>query len=317
MTRRPVRVAVIGVGAMGYHHARILHQLQQQGKAELVAVVDRDQKRAEKVAEEFHTKPYTDYHKVTREDPDAVTIALPTSLHAEVATYFAEHGTHILVEKPIADTIGNAKKIIEAARENNVILMVGHVERFNPAVQKLREIIANNELGEIVAISAKRVGPLPPRIKDVGVITDLAVHDIDVIRYITGAEVTEVYARARNTVNPTGLEDAAIIMLTLTNNAYAVIETNWLTPYKLRRLTVTGTKAIAELDYIQQTLNIYKKDRRVEVLIDREEPLKRELSHFIECVRTGKRPLVTGEDGLKALQVAIKAIESARQKEIP
>ena len=317
MTRRPVRVAVIGVGAMGYHHARILHQLQQQGEAELVAVADRDQKRAEKVAEEFHTKPYTDYHKVIHEDPDAVTIALPTSLHAEAATYFAKNKIHILVEKPIADTIENAKKIIEAARENNVILMVGHVERFNPAVQKLREIIASGELGEIVAISAKRVGPLPPRIKDVGVITDLAVHDIDVIRYITSAEITEVYARARNTINPTGLEDAAIIMLTLTNNAYAVIETNWLTPYKLRRLTVTGTKAIAELDYIKQTLNIYKKDRRVEALIDREEPLKRELSHFIECVRTRKQPLVTGEDGLKALQVEIKAIESARQKEIP
>ena len=155
------------------------------------------------------------------------------------------------------------------------------------------------------------MGPLPPRIKDVGVIIDLAVHDIDIIRYITGKEIKEVYAKARNTIHPEGVEDAAIILLTLENNTHTIIETNWLTPYKLRKLTVTGTQAIAELDYIQQTLTIYKKDRKIEILIEKEEPLKRELKHFIKCIRTGQKPLVTGEDGLQALIIATKALKSS------
>ena len=297
---------------MGYHHARVYSELEREGEVTLVGVADIDKKRAEQVAKKFNTKPYTDYRQLLKEDIEAVSIAVPTTLHKEVATYFAKNKVHILVEKPIADTPQNAAEIIRTAKDNNVILMVGHIERFNPAVQKLKEVIERRELGDIVTISAKRVGPLPPRIKDVGVIIDLAVHDIDIIRYITNKEIVEVYAKARNSIHPAGVEDAAIILLTLEDNIHAIIETNWLTPYKIRKLTVVGTEAVAELDYIQQTLTIHKQDKTREVPVTKEEPLKRELKHFIECIKTNKNPLVTGEDGLKALIIATKALESTK-----
>jgi UDP-N-acetylglucosamine 3-dehydrogenase len=309
--QRPVRVGVVGVGMMGYHHARVYYEFSREGVVELVGVADVNWERARRVAEQFHTKPFRDPFELLREGVDAVSIAVPTSLHRDVALSFIEGGVHVLVEKPIADTVEKALDIIRAAEKNGVVLLVGHIERFNPAVQKLKQLMSRGELGSPITVSAKRVGPFSPRVADVGVTVDLAVHDIDVMAFLLEEYPSRVYARARNILETSNTEDYALILLTFPDEVDGVIETNRLTPYKARKLTVVGTKAIAELDYLSQDLKVYDEDFVKQARVEREEPLKRELRHFINCVRGVEKPLVTGWDGLKALKVALAAVESA------
>jgi len=308
-----LRVGVVGVGNMGRHHARIYSELSKEGKVEFVGVADANLERAKEVASQFKTKAFGDYKELV-ERVDAVSIAVPTSLHRQVALEFIENGVSVLVEKPIAESIESAQEIIRAAKKNNVTLMVGHVERFNPGVLKLKEILDENLIGKVVTLTAKRVGPLPPQIKDVGVIIDLAVHDIDVMSFLLERNVRKVYARAGSAKNPLELEDYAIIMLDF-ENATGVVETNWLTPHKVRTLSVVGTEGIAELNYITQKLILYNHEWVKEAKVQFKEPLRNELEHFVECVKKKEKPLVNGEEGLHALMVAIKALESADKDE--
>ncbi|MDK2870479.1 MAG: UDP-N-acetylglucosamine 3-dehydrogenase [Pyrococcus sp.] len=311
-----LRVGVVGVGNMGFHHARVYSELAREGKVELVGVADVNFERAREVAKKFNTIPYADYKELAKEDLDAVSIAVPTSLHKQVAIEFMERGINVLVEKPIAESIESAREMIRVAKENKVILMVGHIERFNPAVIKLKESIEKGLLGEVVSISAKRVGPMAIRIRDVGIIIDLGVHDIDVISYLFNDRVRKVYARAGNVKHPAGVEDHALIMLGFSNGKSGIIETNWLTPHKTRTLTAVGTEGIAYLDYIQQKLVIYNDEWEKIAKIERREPLKNEIEHFIECIKENKEPLISGEDGLHVLKVALKALESSKRDEV-
>ncbi|NJE30333.1 Gfo/Idh/MocA family oxidoreductase [Thermococcus sp. 18S1] len=310
-----LRAGVVGVGNMGYHHARVYSELARDGKVELVGVADANFERAKEVAKKFDTIPYADYKELAKEELDAVTIAVPTSLHKDVALEFIDAGTSVLVEKPIADTIENAETILMAAEEKDVTLMVGHIERFNPAVLKLKEVLNTALLGKILTITAKRVGPMPPQIKDTGVVIDLAVHDIDVMRFLFEEKLQKVYAKIGNAKHPAKVEDYSLIMLSFSNGKSGIIETNWLTPHKVRKLTIVGTEGIAELDYISQKFVIYNEEWIMEAKIEKKEPLRNELEHFIECVERKSQPLVTGEDGLYALKVAIKALESAQKDE--
>ena len=300
-------VGVIGVGAMGRNHARLYSEL---AGVELIGVADVNKQLAISIAQSYERKAYADYNDLLNENLDAVSIAVPTTLHKEVALDAIQQGINILVEKPIADTVENADEIIEAARQKGIKLMVGHVERFNPAIIKLKELINNGQLGDIISISAKRVGPYNPRIRDVGIILDLGTHDIDIMSYLYGNKVKEVYASGGSVIH--SHEDHAIITLNFDNGRSGVIETNWLTPHKVRNLTVIGSKGIAEVDYIQSSLRIFDREWVREAKIEKEEPLKLELEHFIDCVRHDKEPLVSGQEGKHALQVALAAIESAR-----
>ncbi len=300
-----LRVGVIGTGAMGKNHARIYSQLPDVG---LVAVSDVDGERANSVARSYACKAYEGYKGLLEESLDAVSIAVPTSLHKDIALEAIQRRINVLVEKPIADTEENADEIINAARQNRVKLMVGHTERFNPAIIKLKELISSDQLGDIISISAKRVGPYNPRVRDVGIIVDLATHDIDIMSYLYGEDIKEVYALAGNIIHPN--EDHAIITLNFNNGSSGVIETNWLTPHKVRNLTVIGSKGIAEVNYLEASLRISDKKQIREARVEKEEPLKLELQHFIQCVRQDKEPLVSGEDGKHALKVALAAVES-------
>ncbi len=310
-----IRVGVVGVGSMGFNHVRVYSELAREGKVELAGIADANFERAKEVAKKFGTIPYADYRELAKEELDAVSIAVPTSLHRQVALEFIERGTSVLVEKPIADTIENAEAIIKAAEKRGATLMVGHIERFNPAVLKLKELIQRGELGDIVTISAKRVGPMAARIRDVGIIIDLGVHDIDVISYLFGEPIKAVYARAGNVVHPAGVEDHALITLGFEHGS-GIVETNWLTPHKTRTLNVVGTGGIAYLDYIEQSLRLYNNEWIKEAKIRRREPLRNEIEHFIECVETGRRPLIDGKAGLHALRVALLAQESARSGKV-
>jgi len=310
-----LRVGVVGVGNMGKHHARIYSELSKEGKVEFVGVADANLERAKEVASQFKTKAFGDYRELVGE-VDAVSMAVPTSLHKQVVLEFIENGVSVLIEKPIAESIESAQEIIRAAKKNNVTLMVGHVERFNPAVLKLKEAINQGLLGEIVTMNAKRVGPMVVRIADVGVIIDLAVHDIDVMSFLSASKVKEVYAKARNVKHPAKVDDYALILLGFDRGMDGVIETNRLTPHKTRTLNIVGTKGIAYLDYINQSLVVYDEEWVKEAKIQKQEPLRNELEHFIKCVKEKEVPLVSGEDGLHALEVAVKALESANKDEV-
>ena len=217
---KQLRVGVIGVGAMGKNHARIYSQLP---GVELIAVADVNETLAASIAQSYGCKAYTDYNDLLNENLDAVSIAVPTTLHKKVALDAIKKGINTLVEKPIADTVENADEIIEAARRKGIKLMVGHVERFNPAIIKLKELIDNGLLGDVISISAKRVGPYNPRIRDVGIIIDLGTHDIDIMSYLYGERIKEVYASAGSVVH--SHEDHAIITLNFDNGSSGVIDT--------------------------------------------------------------------------------------------
>lgn len=299
-----IKVGVIGVGRMGRHHARIYSELP---GCELVGVVDKNFEQAKKIGKLYNTPPYKDPAELDK--VDAVSIAVPTSLHKKIAMDFIKKGVHCLVEKPIASTVEEAKEMITEAGKNGVKLMVGHVERFNPAVTKLKEIVEKGGLGKLILISTRRVGPFVSRIRDVGIIIDSATHDIDIARYLVGKEPVNIFAKSGQVKSEK--EDHAIVVLDFGDVA-ASIEVNWFTPHKVRSLVATGTEGIAYLDYIKQELEVYTSERRMVPRVNKEEPLKLELEHFLDCIKNNKKPLVDGQEGLKTLEVALKACNRAR-----
>lgn len=302
-----MRVGVIGVGNMGQNHVRIYHEL----GAEIVGVADLDKKKAIKVANQYETMAFADYRELLSRKLDAVTIAVPTASHREVALTVIEQGIHLLVEKPIADSASHGEEIVLAANTASVKLMVGYIERFNPVVRKLKEIIEDGILGSPILLSVRRVGAFPPGASDVSVILDSASHDIDIVRYITSKEPIEVFAKLSCVQNAKG--DCGLVVLDL-GSLVASIEVNYLTPHKVRTMVVTGTKGIAYMDYIEQTLKIYNAGWKMEPQFERDEPLRLELKHFMECIEQNKQPLVDGYDGLKTLKIALEA-EAKTHKE--
>lgn len=306
-----LRVGVIGTGAMGQHHIRIYSEM---AGVELAGIADVDEKRAKALAKQFNTKAFTDYNDLFSLDLDAVSVVVPTTLHKQVALDAMNSGTSVLVEKPIADTVGNADEIISEAKDAGLTLMVGHIERFNPAVSKMKEIIDSGQLGKVVSISTRRVGPYNPRIRDVGIILDLGVHDIDVISYLYNARISEVYAIAGRDIH--SQEDHASIMLRFNDNKAGVMDINWLTPHKVRKMTVIGVNGVAYVDYNDQTVSIHDGEWIREAKIEKAEPLKKELGHFVEVVRNKQKPLVSGDDGKHVLEVALAAIRSYKTGQI-
>lgn len=294
-----MRIGIIGSGIMGQLHARVYREL----GVDLMGVADVDRNVAEEMANRYQTRAFTDYEQLLTQGLDAVSIAVPTKLHSEVAVRTASHGVNMLVEKPIADSIDNAKKMIDAARKANVKLMIGHIERFNPVVQKLKEIIEEGVLGDLIVLSSRRVGPAATRVADIGITMDVASHDIDIARYLAKREAVEVLAKSSKVKNEKG--DCALMIIDF-GLLTASIEVNWFTPHKVRSIVVTGTKGIAYGDYIEQSLVIYDSTWKMEPKIEKEEPLRIELKHFLECVEMGKEPLTNGEDGLKTLEIALK-----------
>jgi predicted dehydrogenase len=308
-----IKVGVIGVGVMGRHHARVYSELP---GVELVGVADVNGELASAIAKTYHTKAFTNYKELLKQHLDAVTIAVPTSLHKKVSLDVAQAGMNMLVEKPIAETIENANEIINAARRNGLKLMVGHIERFNPIVPVLKESIKNSH---VISIGITRVGPFPPRVKDVGIVIDLATHDIDLIRYLTDSEFKRVYSLTSK--NLSGQEDSAILCFEMENGVLAYSIVNWLTPFKVREINVaTPGKLVKGWFQEQKVIEYmrYKKEDSAyiakELAVPFAEPLKLELEHFLDCIRRDREPLTSGIDGLKALEIAIKAENGSKDK---
>ena len=301
-------VAVIGAGFWGKNHARVYKELPE---TELLAICDINAERAKDVARKFRAEPYTDLEKLLKTRKiKAVSICTWSTSLAEVAIKAVKAGKHVLVEKPMAAAVAQAERLLEAAEENNVHLTVGFLMRFIPGLQQIKKAIEDKTIGELVCETAKRVSYWPERIGDVGVVKDLAIHDIDIMSYLFDEEPTAVYAKAGN-MRHRKFEDYAQIMLTFEGGKSGFIESNWLTPYKTRILTVTGSEAIMKLDYITQELTIENSRETLQPRYPVKEPLKIELQHFADCVSGKEKPLITGMDGLKALKIAESALRSS------
>jgi UDP-N-acetylglucosamine 3-dehydrogenase len=301
-------VAVVGTGFWGRNHARVYKEL---AETELLAICDIDPDRAKTVANQFGVKSYTNTAKMLKNtDIKAVSICTWSTSLAREAKKALDAGKHVLVEKPMATNVKQAEKLIETAKQKRLHLTVGFLMRFIPGLQQIRKAVEDETIGEPVCATAKRVSQWPERIGDVGVVKDTAIHDIDVMRYVFNEDPIAVYARI-GSMRQGKFEDYAQIMLTFEGGKTAFIESNWLTPYKTRVLVVTGSEAIMKLDYITQELTIENAKESVQPRYAMQEPLKLELQHFAKCIIDKQKPIVTGIDGLKALQIAEAALKSS------
>jgi len=302
-----MRVGVIGVGVMGRNHARILSELP---GYELVGVCDTNKRTADEVASLYGTIPFYYAEELLAQGLDAVHVVTPTFVHHEIAEMAIAGGCNVLIEKPIADTLEHAQGIFRTAARHGVILMVGHIERFNPAIGKLKQMIAGGNLGDLLSVSTLRVAPYPRRIVDTGIIVDLGCHDIDIMSYLADCRVREVFCTATSTVHH--LEDTASISLTFENGASGHIETSWLSKIKARKLFATFQSGFVLVDFIDQSLIVYDDERAHEIPVKKSEPLREEIVEFLKCVEDGTEPHIGGEASIHALGVALAAVTSSQ-----
>src|SRR5450755_2657211 len=302
-----LRIGVVGVGVMGSNHARVLTGLP---GAELVGVADPDRKQVEFVARTLGCAAVANVNELLDLKLDAVTIAAPTHLHRDIALACIARGVHVMVEKPIASSVEEGREIIAAARRAGVTLMVGHVERFNPAVEAIADAIRNED---ILSIAITRVGPFPPRMSNVGVVIDLAVHDIDLICWFTRSQIVQVQPQLSNAVAER--EDIALLQFRTASGVLAHINTKWLTPFKARTVIVAtrGKYIMADLLTRQVTECFgFQPDGSYSMRhlsVGHAEPLRSELQAFVSAIRLGKPPAVTGEEGVASLEIAIRCLE--------
>jgi UDP-N-acetylglucosamine 3-dehydrogenase len=306
-------VAVIGTGFWGKNHARNYKELE---NTNLIAICDVNPERAKAIANQYGARAYTDSTDMLK-DPEiqAVSVCTWSTKLAEEALKCLNAGKHVLVEKPMATDTKQAQTLLDTAKANDLHLTVGFLMRFIPGLQQIKQAVETKKIGELVLATAKRVTQWPERIGDVGVVKDTAIHDIDVMRFISGEDPVSVYAKM-GSMRHRQFEDYAQIMLTYESGKTAFIESNWLTPYKIRSLNVTGSEAIMRLDYNSQELWIENAKESVQPRIPVEEPLKAELKHFAECVTEKKTPMITGEDGYKALEIALASMESSAKNTV-
>lgn len=327
-----LKAAVIGVGSIGSNHARVYRDME---GVELVGVADAHAPTATKIGSRFAVPYYTDINELLEtQKPDLVSVCVPTSLHFEVGTQLMERGVHVLIEKPIATTIEQGEKLIAHAQKHNVIMAVGHIERFNPAVMELRRRLAEGAAGRIYKINTQRLSPYPSRISDAGVVLDLASHDLDLMRYLMqGDEMQRIYGETLRTIN-SDREDLFNGLIRFRSGAVGVLDVNWITPTKIRRLLVTGARGMFTCDLLSQELFFYENEigpsrwdalsvlrgvsegNVIGLRLQRHEPLAAELADFVAAVRDQRSPTVTGQDGLEALRLAREFMQSGENAEI-
>lgn len=328
----PVRVAVVGAGSMGSNHLRVLAEMPE-SLVRLVGVAEPHEPTLSRAAARFHIPGFTDYRDLIAEtQPDLVSVVVPTHLHFEVAAHALNAGISVLIEKPITTTVEEAKSLIAIANIRGVHIAVGHVERFNPAIIALKRLLDSGALGKVYHMHARRLGPFPPRIRDVGVILDLATHDLDVMRYLTGSDVMRVVAESQQRIHQSH-EDMIIGLLRFSNDIVGVLDVNWLTPTKVRELTVTGERGMYLVNYLTQDLYFYENDytatnwdalrsisgvsegTMTRLKVPKGEPLRLEYESVLKSLGEGGPMIVSGEDGLAVLASAIEIRAAAYAKE--
>ncbi len=323
----PVRVGVVGFGSIGRHHARNLKAME---CAELVGVAD-SSALALAQADALGYPTFASTTALLDAGIEAAIISVPTSLHEEVAEEFIDRGCALLIEKPLAHTMVAAKRLIARCQRAGIPLMVGYIERYNPAMELVREFVAGGNLGRLISMNARRVGVLPPRIRDASVLIDIGVHDIDMVAFITGARLNLLAAQGGMAVLDDRLDFAT--MLLDAAGCVVSIEANWITPVKLRELSITGTRGYCRVDYITQEawfapgrqfeptgdyeelVRQYKEGTLISLPVQKREPLARELEVFVSGVRGG--PLPNPGIALASLRIAEEATEVINRAQTP
>lgn len=311
---KPVRLAVLGAGVMGANHVRVAKSLDE---FELVAVIDQDTERAAACGGD-DVQALASMESVL-DQIDAAVVAVPTALHFPLASQLIAAGKSVLVEKPIALNLSEAQALVDAAREARVVLSVGHIERFNAAVAELPRLTE-----EPIHIRAERISPYSARISD-GVVMDLMIHDLDIVLSIVGPDATVVSSSATAVRHRSESEDIATALVTFSNGVSASFTTSRLGQQKSRKVEITEADSVITADLLRQDVTIHRMSRHeyladdgvryrqsgvVEIpfLETRGEPLALELRHFGECIRTGETPRVSGEDGMRALELAQRLV---------
>lgn len=306
----PVLVGVAGVGAIGRNHARIYAGLPQ---AKLSAIYDADVERAKEFADQYGATAAGTLEEFISLI-DAASVSTPTATHRAIGSQLLSAGRHVLVEKPIADTLDDARALIDLAHQKGCVLQVGHIERFNPVMAQVAR-----HLNEPRFIEAHRLSPFPQRSLDIGVVLDLMIHDLEIILHLVQSPVEQIDAVGIPVL--TRREDIANARLRFANGCVANVTASRISPEKMRKLRVFQSDAYLSLDYQDQSGWIYRRDgleiRREEVLVEKDEPLKLELAAFIDCAARGVKPVVSGQEGAAALDVALaitRIIEEANRR---
>ena len=327
-----VNVAVVGAGAMGMNHLRVLKDFDEE-RVQLVGIAESHEQTLSRAIRRFSVSGYHDYRQmIEHTHPDLVAIVVPTHLHYEIASFALNCGIHVLIEKPMTRTVEEAHALLHLAQRHNAKIAVGHVERFNPAIVQLKRALQDDALGKVFHLHARRIGPFPPRIRDVGVTLDLASHDIDIMRYIVNAEVQHVYAQMQSHIH-SECEDLLLGFLSFTDNAIGVLDVNWLTPTKVRELTITGEKGMFLVNYLTQEVYFYANDytpttwdtmrsltgvsegTMTRLKVQKAEPLRMEYEDIVTALLDDLAPTVSGEDGLAVLYIIQQLIASSHLQE--
>ncbi len=305
---------------MGKNHARTYSTIPE---ANLCGISDLNEEAGTKIAEEFHSTYYKSFEEMLEtENPEVVSVCVPTSLHHKIAKYCLEKGVNVLLEKPIAMTPEEGEDLIKTSKDTSSKLYIGHIERFNPAVKKVKEMIDNGDLGEITAVMARRVGGFPPQIKDANIAVDLGIHDIDIINYLLGELPQETHINKKK--NHIEQREDSVEFFMKYSSASAYIQTNWITPVKIRKLNITGSEGYLEMDFISQQIEFYKSNYekfkeysggfadyilrfsepdKIVISVAKKEPLKEEILYFIDCVQNNKD--IDIQFSIDALRIAL------------
>ena len=318
-----LKVAVIGVGHLGKEHARVYAELP---RVELVGVVDINNKQAEKIAQQYNTCYFTNYKDVINKVA-AVSIAVPTKSHYYIAKDFLQHGIHVMIEKPMTGTVTEARELIGIGKTKGVVLQAGYIERFNPAIVAIKKLSINPRF-----IECHRLSPFTFRSADIGVVLDLMIHDIDIILHITGSKVKKFDAVGVNVISDK--EDIANVRIQFENGCVANITASRVSLTPMRKMRLFSEDSYISIDYQKKDALLYKKSPKLtlkslnisemdvstiadlksyvfgdllkveHMKIDDYEPLKKELESFVDCIEEHREPVVSGEEGLKAIEVA-------------
>lgn len=315
---KKVRVAVVGVGRMGQYHVGVYSEIPD---VRLIGIADINEMRGKEIAEKYNTKSYSDYKKLLGK-VDVASIAVPTSLHYKIAKDFLQAGTNILIEKPITRSIDEARELFDIAEKKKLTLHIGHVERFNGAVQELKKIVDNP-----LFIESRRLGPYDPRIQDDGVVMDLMIHDIDIILNLLNSKVRDINVVGKSVFSDK--DDLCNVQLEFENGCLATITASRATQHKIRTLAITQKDKYIFLDYTNQDIHIhrqafsehsitkqelrYKQESFTErIFVHRENPLKIELKHLIDCAANGAERKVSVEEEIYSLQIALEIEKKSR-----
>jgi predicted dehydrogenase len=312
---------------MGRNHLRVISN---HPDTTLAAIADTDPAALEAAVAQTEAQGYADpLAMIAEAELDGVVIAAPTTAHRALALAAIERGIGLLVEKPLAATVEDGLAIVAAARKRNVRVQVGHVERYNPAVLEMGRLLRSGWLSTIYAITSRRAGPFPARIRDVGVTVDLGTHDVDMLCWIAGERPVRVYAETAQRLHATH-EDLTFGLLHFPSGATGFLDVDWLTPAKRRSLVAVGEEGMFELDYLTQKLTFTRSNVErpqmiggyattfsgdvADIPIQSIEPLRAQLDEFVRVLRTGERPYVDGEDGLWAVAMANALLTAAAER---